>query len=70
METNTPGGAFLHPHYTGFYMRYKSGISNAWRVELPNGNYYRILSINTDKTTGTMILGVELDNSVKQEVTT
>lgn len=52
------------------YMRYKSGITNAWRVELPNGNYYRILSINTDKTTGTMILGVELDNSVKQEVTT
>jgi SPP1 family predicted phage head-tail adaptor len=50
------------------YLRYKSGITNNWRVQLPNGNYYRILSINTDTGTGTMILGVELDNSVTQEV--
>lgn len=50
------------------YMRYKQGITNKWRVEFQNGNKYRIITINTDKTTGTMILGVELDNSITQEV--
>lgn len=51
------------------YMRYKQGITNKWRVEFPNGNKYRIITINTDPATGTMILGVELDNSITQEVT-
>lgn len=48
-------------------MRYKSGITNAWRVQLPNGNYYRILTINTDVSSGSMTIGVELDNSIVQE---
>lgn len=64
MQTNVE---LQNETYT-LYMRYKTGITNKWRVELPNGNKYRIITINTDKATGTMILGVELDNSITQEV--
>lgn len=48
-------------------MRYIKGITNKWRVELPNGNYYRILTINTEGSTGSMTIGIELDNSIVQE---
>ena len=50
-------------------LRYRSGITQDWCVRLPNQKRYRIISINTDKTAGAMILGIELDNSIVQKVT-
>lgn len=52
------------------YIRYKAGITNRWRVELPNGKYYRINTINVDSVAGSIILGIELDNSITQEIAT
>lgn len=49
-------------------MRYRSGIGQDWCVELPNKLRYKIVSINTDKLSGMMILGVELDNTIIQRV--
>lgn len=49
-------------------MRYRSGIGQDWCVELPNKLRYKIVSINTDKLSGMMILGVELDNTIIQKV--
>lgn len=50
-------------------MRYRAGIGSDWCVRLPNGKRYRIISINSDTMTGAMIIGVELDNSIVQKVT-
>lgn len=50
-------------------MRYRAGISPDWAVEL-HGRRYRIISINASRSEGQMILGIELDNSIAQEVTT
>lgn len=49
-------------------MRYRAGIGQDWCVELPNKLRYKIVSINTDKLSGMMILGVELDNTIIQRV--
>lgn len=49
-------------------MRYRSGVGQDWCVELPNKLRYKIVSINTDKLSGMMILGVELDNTIIQRV--
>lgn len=49
-------------------MRYRSGIGQDWCVQMPNGMRYRIASINADKLSGMMILGVELDNTIIQRV--
>lgn len=50
-------------------IRYRAGITPAWAVSL-NGRRYRIISINASRDLGQIILGVELDNSITQEVTT
>jgi SPP1 family predicted phage head-tail adaptor len=50
-------------------IRYRTGITPAWCVNL-RGKRYRILTINADRSAGQIILGVELDNSITQEVET
>ena len=50
-------------------IRYRAGITPAWCVNL-RGKRYRILTINADRSAGQIILGVELDNSITQEVET
>lgn len=49
-------------------MRYLSGITNEWRMVLPNGCRYRLMSINADKRADCMIIGIELDNQIVQRV--
>lgn len=49
-------------------MRYISGITPDWAVTL-KGLRYKVLTVNADKTAGTLILGVELDNTITQEPT-
>ena len=49
-------------------MRYVAGITPDWAVRM-KGIRYRVLSVNADKTAGSLILGIELDNSITQEPT-
>ena len=50
-------------------IRYRSGISPAWALSWDDKRY-RILSIECDRSTGYIIIGCELDNSIVQEATT
>lgn len=50
-------------------MRYLAGVKPGWCLSW-GGNRYRVISAEADKTTGYMILGAELDNSIIQEATT
>lgn len=49
-------------------MRYIAGITPDWAVRM-KGIRYRVLTVNADKTSGSLILGIELDNSITQEPT-
>ena len=49
-------------------MRYFAGITPDWAVRM-KGIRYRVLTVNADKTAGSLILGIELDNSITQEPT-
>lgn len=48
--------------------RYVEGIGADWCIEYKSLRY-RIVSINTSISEGSMIIGIELDNSIKQVVT-
>lgn len=48
--------------------RYVEGVGSDWCVSY-RGFRYRIVSINTSISEGSMIIGIELDNSIKQVVT-
>lgn len=50
-------------------MRYVAGITPDWAVRM-KGIRYRVLTVNADKTAGSIILGIELDNSITQEPST
>lgn len=50
-------------------IRYRSGVSPAWALSWDDKRY-RILSIECDRSTGYIIIGCELDNSIVQEATT
>ena len=50
-------------------IRYRAGISTDWALTW-DGKRYRILSIECDRSTGYIIIGCELDNSIIQETTT
>lgn len=50
-------------------IRYRPGITLQWCVSF-RGKRYRIISINTDRAAGQIILGIELDNSIIQEIAT
>lgn len=50
-------------------IRYRAGLTPDWCVEL-RGRRYRIMSLNVIPEQGQIILGIELDNSITQEVTT
>lgn len=49
-------------------LRYRLGVTQEWCVILPNQARYKIVSVNTNKSSGLMILGIELDNTVVQRV--
>lgn len=50
-------------------IRYRAGIRTNWALTW-DGKRYRILSIECDRSTGYIIVGCELDNSIVQEATT
>ena len=49
-------------------MRYIPGITPDWAVRM-HGIRYRVMTVNADKSAGSLILGIELDNTITQEPT-
>ena len=49
-------------------MRYIPGITPDWAVMM-RGIRYRVMTVNSDKSAGSLILGIELDNTITQEPT-
>ncbi len=49
-------------------MRYIAGITPDWAVRM-RGIRYRVMTVEADKSAGSLILGIELDNTITQEPT-